>query len=113
MEAFLQFVQGMNEVTVPDVQLKRARDGSSGTALFRFVQPTVFEASGEMGEITGLYMVDDEGTLMTKDVQAKFVNGKPSSIECSYVMKSALQWDRFMRFMERYAESNGLGFSKA
>jgi hypothetical protein len=23
------------------------------------------------------------------------------------------EWDRFMRFMERYAESNGLGFSKA
>ena len=23
------------------------------------------------------------------------------------------EWDRFMRFMERYAESNDLGFSKA
>ena len=26
---------------------------------------------------------------------------------------TAEEWDRFMRFMERYAESNGLGFSKA
>lgn len=28
--------------------------------------------------------------------------GKPSSIECKYVMKSTYDWDRFMRFMERY-----------
>jgi len=28
-------------------------------------------------------------------------------------MKSVEEWDRFMRFMERYAERNGLGFSKS
>jgi hypothetical protein len=28
-------------------------------------------------------------------------------------MNSPEEWDRFMRFMERYAESNGLGFTKA
>jgi photosystem II reaction center protein Psb28 len=28
------------------------------------------------------------------------------------VMKSTEEWNRFMRFMERYAEDNGLGFSK-
>ena len=37
----------------------------------------MFEASGEMGDITGLYMLDEEGTITTVDVQAKFVNGKP------------------------------------
>eukprot|EP00967_Tisochrysis_lutea_P071330 scaffold94652_cov36-Tisochrysis_lutea.AAC.1 len=28
-------------------------------------------------------------------------------------VRSQYEWDRFMRFMERYAEANGLGFSKA
>ncbi|MGM0457330.1 MAG: photosystem II reaction center protein Psb28, partial [Cyanobacteriota bacterium] len=28
-------------------------------------------------------------------------------------IKSEQEWDRFMRFMERYAQENGLGFSKA
>jgi Psb28 protein len=65
-----------------------------------------------MGDITGLYMVDDEGELSTVDVQAKFINGKPDRIEAKYVMRSTLEWDRFMRFMERYAEDKGLGFSK-
>ena len=46
-------------------------------------------------------------------VQAKFVNGKPDRIEAKYVMRSTLEWDRFMRFMERYAEDSGLGFKKS
>jgi photosystem II reaction center protein Psb28 len=80
-------------------------------AMFRFESPAVFEADMQQGEITGLYMNDEEGTIETVDVQAKFVNGKPEAIECKHVMRSALEWDRFMRFMERYAGENDLGFS--
>jgi Psb28 protein len=29
-------------------------------------------------------------------VQAKFVNGKPDRIEARYIMRSSLEWDRFM-----------------
>ena len=46
-------------------------------------------------------------------MQAKFVNGKPDRIEAKLIMRSALEWDRFMRFMERYAEDSGLGFKKS
>jgi len=109
----LEFIRGFPEPSVPDVQLTRAKDGSSGTATFIFKEPSVFEAAEDMGEITGLYMTDPEGTLSTVDVQAKFVNGKPDRIEARYLMRSALEWDRFMRFMERYAEDQDLGFSKA
>lgn len=42
------------------------------------------------------------------ETQAKFVNGKPDRIEARYLMRSALEWDRFMRFMERYAEDQGM-----
>ena len=28
-------------------------------------------------------------------------------------MKSSGEWDRFMRFMERYAADQGLGFTKS
>lgn len=97
---------------MPDVKLTRSKDGSSGTATFVFDAPSVFESSEELGDITGLFMIDDEGEFATVDVQAKFVNGKPDRIECRYVMRSAFEWDRFMRFMERYAEKQGLGFQK-
>lgn len=113
MAASLEFVKGIEETTIPDVKLTKSKDGSQGMATFTFQNPTVFEASSELGDITGLYLVDDEGTLQTVEVQAKFVNGKPDKIEAKYVMRSALEWDRFMRFMTRYAEDKGLGFTKA
>ena len=44
---------------------------------------------------------------------AQFINGKPEAIECIYIMKNPEAWDRFIRFMERYGETNGLVFTKA
>ena len=60
-----------------------------------------------------MYLVDEEGELVSRDVNGKFVNGEPAGIEALYVMKSEADWDRFMRFMNRYAERNGLGFTKS
>jgi photosystem II protein len=112
--AEIQFVRGLREKVVPDIKLTRARDGSSGIAKFQFVAPNVFDAStASEGDVTGMFMVDEEGEMSTTDVNAKFSNGQPQAIESTFVMTSAEEWDRFMRFMERYSEANGLGFSKA
>ena len=94
MASSIQFIKGVKEPTVPDVRLTRARDGSSGTASFVFKEPSVFEADNQLGDITGMYLVDDEGTLSTVDVQAKFLNGKPDRIEAKYIMRSGFEWDR-------------------
>ncbi len=112
--AVIQFIQGVNEDIIPDVRLTRSRDGSTGTATFRFANPKVLEAqTTNKGTITGMYLVDEEGELVTRDVNARFVNGKPQGIEAVYIMQSKEDWDRFMRFMERYSEDNGLTFTKA
>merc|ERR1711966_293556 len=109
--AQIQFVKGLEEKVIPDTWVTRAKDGSSGTATFRFANPNVFDAStASEGEITGMFLVDDEGEMTTTDVNARFMNGKPQSIEATLVLKSPEEWDRYMRFMERYGEANGLGF---
>ncbi|RWW20934.1 hypothetical protein BHE74_00011124, partial [Ensete ventricosum] len=108
----IQFIQGTDEQTVPDVRLTKSRDGTNGVAIFAFDQPSVFDSSGELGDITGFYMIDEEGVLQSVDVSAKFINGKPARIEAKYVMRSPREWDRFMRFMERYSQANGLQFVK-
>merc|ERR1712194_596630 len=110
----IQFVRGLEEKVIPDIKLTRAKDGSSGIAKFVFDNPNVFDAStASEGDVTGMFMTDDEGEISTNDVNAKFSNGKPLAIESTYVMTSPEQWDRFMRFMESYSESNGLGFKAA
>nr|BED43148.1 photosystem II protein W [Pyropia sp. Myanmar_A]BED43345.1 photosystem II protein W [Pyropia sp. Myanmar_B]BED43542.1 photosystem II protein W [Pyropia sp. Myanmar_C] len=112
--ATIQFIQGINEEVVPDVRLTRSRDGSTGTATFRFTNPKILDSSmADKGEITGMYLMDTEGQIITRDVNAKFINGKPQAIEAVHVIKSPDDWDRFMRFMERYAQDNGLTFTKA
>ncbi|KAF8394221.1 hypothetical protein HHK36_020428 [Tetracentron sinense] len=108
----IQFIQGTDEQTIPDVRLTKSRDGTNGVAIFSFEQPSVFDSSGEVGEITGFYMIDEEGVLTSVNVNAKFVNGKPAGIEAKYIMRTTREWDRFMRFMERYSDANGLQFIK-
>ena len=114
MEAKIQFIKGLDETVLPDVRLTRSRDGSTGTATFRFKNPNILDKkTAKIGEITGMYLMAEEGILETRDVNACFKNGKPETIESIYIMKSPKIWDRFMRFMERYGETNGLIFTKA
>ncbi len=108
--AEIQFNRGTSEAVVPDVRLTRARDGNSGTATFYFDKPNAIDGNEE---ITGMYLVDEEGEIVTREVKGKFVNGQPMAVEAILLMKSQDEWDRFMRFMERYAEEHGLGFSKS
>jgi photosystem II 13kDa protein len=108
--ADIQFVRGVNEEVVPDVRLTRSRDGSNGKAYFTFENPQILRE--DKLEILGMYMVDEEGELIARDVNAKFVNGQAVALEASYTMKSAQDWDRFIRFMDRYAESHGLGLDQ-
>ncbi|MBN3874677.1 MAG: photosystem II reaction center protein Psb28 [Nostoc sp.] len=108
----IQFSRGLDEEVIPEVRLTRSRTGDSGTATFIFRNPKILD-QGSTEDITGMYLIDEEGEIITREVKAKFVNGKPEELEALYVMKSAQEWDRFMRFMERYAEENDLGLSKA
>ncbi len=110
--AKIQFSKGIDEDVIPEVRLTRSRTGDSGTATFIFQNPKALD-SGNTEEITGMYMIDEEGEIVTREVKGKFINGKPEALEGVYVMKSKEQWDRFMRFMERYAKENGLGFNQS
>jgi len=114
METKIQFIKGLDEHVLPDVRLTRSRYGSTGTATFRFKNPNILDKNtAKEGEITGMYLIDEEGTLETRDVNAYFINGRLETIESIYIMKSPKAWDRFIRFMERYGTTNGLVFTKA
>ncbi|MEW6495371.1 MAG: photosystem II reaction center protein Psb28 [Cyanobacteriota bacterium] len=110
--AEIQFSRGITEEVIPDVRLTRSRDGSQGTATFYFENPQALDTDSTE-EITGMYLIDEEGEIVTREVKGKFVNGQPTAVEAIILMRSSEEWERFMRFMERYAEEHGLGFSKS
>ncbi len=110
--AEIQFSRGLTENVIPTIRLTRSRNGESGTAKFYFESPAIFN-DDQKEEVTGMYLIDEEGEIVTREVKGKFVNGKPQAIEAVLIMNSLAEWERFMRFMERYAQENGLEFTKA
>lgn len=112
MAAAIQFFRGVDETVVPDIRLTRSRDGMTGQALFIFEEPDCL-APNAIGDITGMFLVDEEGELVTRDVNGRFVNGKATALEATFTWKSEEDFDRFMRFADRYAESHELGFSQS
>ncbi len=110
--AEIQFSRGIKENTIPEVRLTRSQSGNSGTATFIFDSPKIL-SKDNTDEITGMYLVDEEGEIVTREVKGVFINGEPKKVESKLILNSAAEWERFMRFMERYAQENGLGFSKA
>ena len=110
--AQIQFSVGITEPVVPDVRLTKSRTGEQATASFYFEKPAIL-GNDVTEEVTGMYMLDEEGEIVTREVKAKFINGKPEALEVMYIMNSTAEWDRFMRFMERYSAANGLGLTKA
>ena len=104
--------QSEPETVVPDVSLTRSRDGSTGTATFTFGDPSCLSLNDvwENGLITGLWLRDEEGVLVTTDLDVQFERGRPHKLVAILVLKSSEEWDRFMRFMRRYAEQSGLTF---
>jgi photosystem II protein len=110
--AEIQFSKGISETTIPQIRLTRSRSGQSGTARFYFDSPTVLDQNRKE-EITGLYLIDEEGELLTREVKGKFINGRAQAIEAILVLNSPQEWDRFIRFMERYSKENGLAFTQS
>jgi photosystem II 13kDa protein len=110
--AQIQFSEGINEPVIPEIGLTKSKTGQQGKASFYFEKPAIL-GNEVNADITGMYMIDEEGQIVTREVKAKFVNGKPEALEVIYIMNSTAEWDRFLRFMDRYSAANGLGLEKA
>ena len=110
--AQIQFSEGINEPVIPEIGLTKSKTGEQGKASFYFEKPAIL-GNEVNADITGMYMIDEEGQIVTREVKAKFVNGKPEALEVIYIMNSTAEWDRFLRFMDRYSAANGLGLEKA
>jgi len=110
--ATIQFFRGVDEPVVPDIRMTRSRDGRTGQAIFVFEEPAAL-APETLGDIGGMYLIDEEGQLVTREVNARFVNGKAAALEATYTWKTTEDFERFMRFAERYATTNGLGFAQS
>jgi len=110
--AAIQFFRGVDETVIPDIRMTRSRDGATGQAIFVFEEP---DALGQemSSAISGMFLVDEEGELVSREVRGRFVNGRASAIEATYTWKTVEEFERFMRFAQRYAKRANMDFSQS
>ena len=118
--ARIEFVEGVDETVVPTIKMTRSatssRDGEffTGTATFWFDKAdALFRDITADSLITGMRLCDEEGVVETADVKAEFRRGNPAGITAVLVLSSPDEWNRFMRFMTRFADQSGLAFTAA
>ena len=92
------------------------RDGKffTGTATFWFPRADALDHDIQADSlIAGMKLCDAEGCMVTQDVRAEFRRGNPAGITAVVLLTNPDEWSRFMRFMGRYSERQGLDFVAA
>ena len=59
-----------------------------------------------------MYLIDEEGKITTREINIAVSkkNRKYTAIEAVYCWRSQRDFNRFMRFANRYAKQNGLAY---
>jgi len=109
----IQFFNGIDEKVVPQIRLTKSKDGQAGQAYFRFENPEAL-LSDNFKEIQGMYLLDEEGQITTREIHIAVSrkNGTYTAIEGIYSWRTERDFNRFMRFANRYAKKVGLAYEE-
>ena len=109
----IQFFNGIDEKVIPQIRLTKSKNGQSGLAFFRFDNPEAL-FSDNFKDIEGMYLIDEEGQITTREINIAVSkkNGEYTAIEAVYCWRSERDFNRFMRFANRFAEKFGLAYKQ-
>ena len=100
----IQFVKGENEKDHPEVRLFRNLDGKKGKAVYTFYKPSTITLKN-FKSIQKMHLIDSEGELTTKKIDLSISENNISEVKSTYNWNSEHEFERFMRFSLRYANS--------
>jgi photosystem II Psb28-2 protein len=114
----IEFFVGLAE-ELSNVSLRRSQSTGVFTVVMIFERLKAIEKFQSFTARTygDLRLIDEEGTITVTPSSIKFSFGgedddELKKAECSFEIEQEEYWDRFMRFMDRYAEANGMEFRK-
>tara|TARA_B100000579_G_C22837416_1_gene859588 strand:+ start:399 stop:740 length:342 start_codon:yes stop_codon:yes gene_type:complete len=100
----IQFVKCKNENDHPEIRLFRNIDGKKGKAVYKFNKPkTVTQENFK--SIQKMYLIDEEGELSTRKIDLSISDNNIIEVKSIYNWNSEEEFERFMRFASRYANS--------
>jgi photosystem II Psb28-2 protein len=114
----IQFFEGINE-DLEDVRLRRNCSTGARTVLMTFCQLKAIEQFNSYRNqfSKAMKLRDSEGEIRVEPSSVKFIFGGPEGgdferMECQFEIDLDDHWERFMRFMDRYAEMNGMAYGE-
>lgn len=114
----IEFFEGVPEA-LSDVSLRRNRSTGVRTVLMTFVTLKSIERFRSYTNrfAKALLLTDSEGKISIEPSSVKFMFGGPEGddlqrVECTFEINQEDHWQRFIRFMNRYAEANGMAYGE-
>ncbi len=113
----IQFFEGIYE-ELSNVSLRRKRNSGIRTVLMTFNSLKAIEKFNSFTKryTNSMLLTDEEGVISVTPSSLKFVFGGPEGdelerVNCEFEVQQDDHWERFMRFMNRYAETNGMAYT--
>ena len=100
----IQFIKGKNEKDHPEIRLFRNADGKKGKAIYKFYKPKTITLANYKS-VQKMYLIDSEGELSTKKIDLSISEDHVKEVKSTYNWNSEKEFERFMRFASRYANS--------
>lgn len=114
----IQFFDGVPEA-LDDVSLRRNRSTGIRSVLMTFKQlQSINQFNSFRYRFSGcMKLIDDEGEISVEPTSVKFYfKGDDGDdfdrLECRFDLDLDDHWERFLRFMHRYAEANGMEYGE-
>ena len=115
----VEFFEGIPE-TISDVSLRRDRATGDRVVLLIFQRLEAIEQfkSFRSRFAKALRLTDSEGIITIEPSGVKFIFSGPEGddlkcVECTLTIDRDDHWERFMRFMHRYADANGMVYGES
>ncbi|MDM9384821.1 photosystem II reaction center protein Psb28 [Chlorogloeopsis sp. ULAP01] len=115
----IQFFAGIDE-ELSSVSLRRSRTSGMRNVLMTFNQLKAIEGFNSFTKqsLNSMRLTDEEGEINVTPSSVQFVFGGAEGdelqrVECKFEIERDDYWDRFMRFMHRYAEANGMAYGES
>lgn len=117
--ASIEFFEGISE-ELSNVSLRRKRFSGVRTVLLTFKELKSLEKFNSFTKkfSKSINLIDAEGVISVQPDSVKFLfggaeGGEFQRLECEFEIDREDHWERFMRFMHRYAEANGMAYSES
>ena len=100
----IQFIKGEIEEDYPEVRLFRNNDGQRGQAIYKFYHPSSITIEN-FNLVKKMYLIDSEGEISTRKINLSISKKEINEVKSIFSWNSEKEFERYMRFAERYANS--------